>query len=380
MSRRRNIIWLCPGIEYDKPNTGGLQYNHIFLDALKQRFSGEYVESINLLPARAKLSWMWERIFLNIVYLKYLFRMKLTPDDLLIVDSGVNSQVILPIIAIRFFRKTPVLMTVFHLTFPLTTRKGFKRWLQCSFEKAFIRCATHIVTISQSTRSAILDILKSGEKESVHIEIVHPGLNKPNQGQRVIEKRDRAGILRMVTVGSCDDPRKGLDILLIALGSIIEVNFHLSIVGGYSDDNSFHKYLLELVDRYKLNGSVEFLGRISNESLVDVLCQSDLFVFPSLWEGYGIALAEAMSYGLPIISTDTGAIPELVINGKNGILVPPGDTSALAKAILLLTSNQSLRITFGRNNFVDSHKFKDWREVGQLLADHVESILNLGVR
>jgi len=267
-------------------------------------------------------------------------------------------------------------MTIFHLGFPLTTRKGLKKWVQAFCEKACIRLATHIVTISQSTKTEVLTVLGARRSSRVSIKIVHPGLNKPDPAILLARERKRSGTLRMITVGSCNDPRKGLDILLMALGGMAGENFHLSLVGGYNSDDPYHGYLQGLIERYDLTGKVEFLGRVSDERLSELLQQKDLFVFPSLWEGYGIALAEAMSYGLPIVSTDTGAIPELVTHGVNGILVPPRDPQALRQALQSFLAAPSLGILFSQNNLMAARKFKDWCEVGVELADHVETILH----
>jgi len=375
MTNVNRIIWLCPGIEYNEPKTGGMYFNYIFLNSLKCRFTRSRVKAVNLLSKKAGYSWLKERIYLNFAYLMFLFREDLRDGDLVVVDSGANSQVLLPILITRLIWRRPVLMTVFHLSFPLTVRRGLGKWVQAFCEKACIRLATHVVTISQSTKAAVSAVLGERRSSQVDVEIFHPGLNKPDPEIVIARGRRQSEKLQMITVGSCNDPRKGLDILLMALGGMAGDDFHLTLVGGYNSDDPYYCYLQKLIERFGLVEKVEFLGRVSDGRLAKLLQQKDLFVFPSLWEGYGIALGEAMSYGLPIVATDTGAIPELVTHGVNGILVPPRDPQALRQAIQSFLADSSFGSLFSQNNLMAARRFKKWPKVGVDLADHVEAIL-----
>jgi len=91
--------------------------------------------------------------------------------------------------------------------------------------------------------------------------------------------------------------------------------------------------------------AVRFLGwRPDVASVIDAC---DIFCLPSLNEGMGKAIVEAMVMGKPVIASDVGGIPDLVIPGENGILVPPGDSNALAKAILNLRDHPEVRVKMG---------------------------------
>ncbi len=92
-------------------------------------------------------------------------------------------------------------------------------------------------------------------------------------------------------------------------------------------------------------GAVRFLGWRSDVASVVDAC--DIFCLPSLNEGMGKAIVEAMAMGKPVIASDVGGIPDLVIPGENGILVPPGDSNALAKAILNLRDHPEVRVKMG---------------------------------
>jgi glycosyltransferase involved in cell wall biosynthesis len=103
-----------------------------------------------------------------------------------------------------------------------------------------------------------------------------------------------------------------------------------------------------LVEQFRLSGRVKFTGWLQAERKRTTLAGATIFVLPSFVEGMPMALLEAMSYGLPVIATPVGGVPEIVTHGHDGILVPPGDVEALAAAIARLTNDPELRQRLGR--------------------------------
>lgn len=103
-----------------------------------------------------------------------------------------------------------------------------------------------------------------------------------------------------------------------------------------------------LVKELSLEKKITFLGWINAQQRDDVLQIADIFLLPSYNEGLPMAILEAMGWGLPIITTPVGGIPEVVISEKNGLLVNPGDVQQLSAAIGLLVENESLRLSMGR--------------------------------
>jgi glycosyltransferase involved in cell wall biosynthesis len=122
----------------------------------------------------------------------------------------------------------------------------------------------------------------------------------------------------------------------------------------------------ELIQTSYLSDYVETLGWISGEQKIKLLEDSDLFVLPSYNEGLPMAILEAMDYGLPIISTPVGGIPEVVENGVNGFLVKPGDISKLADALEKLICNYELRVEMGMRN---QKKIREQFDLDVLLKD-----------
>lgn len=102
-----------------------------------------------------------------------------------------------------------------------------------------------------------------------------------------------------------------------------------------------------LVENLNLTEHITFLGWVNSAQRDELLAKADVFILPSYNEGLPLAILEAMSWGLPVISTPVGGIPELVIPGQNGLLVNPGHIEELSAAMQLLIENGSLRRSLG---------------------------------
>jgi glycosyltransferase involved in cell wall biosynthesis len=153
--------------------------------------------------------------------------------------------------------------------------------------------------------------------------------------------------LVLLTVGRVS-PQKGLIYAIRAL-PVIRRSYptaHLLSVGGAADAAWLARVKAE-VSALGLTGWVHLLG--ARRDIPDLLQCCDLFVFPSLYEGMGIALAEAMAAGRAVVASGTGPIPELVRHGVDGWLVPPADPESLAEGICALLADPDRREALGRS-------------------------------
>ncbi len=120
------------------------------------------------------------------------------------------------------------------------------------------------------------------------------------------------------------------------------------------------------VKSHDLEDIVSFTGMVSGENKAKLLLDSDLFVFPPISkEGQPMVLLEAMVTGLPIITTDQGAIRETIVDGENGFIVPAGDAEAIAEKIILLLRDESLRLQMAqasRERFFSHYTLERWEE------------------
>lgn len=178
----------------------------------------------------------------------------------------------------------------------------------------------------------------------------------------------------VITFAGVLDQRKGVETLLnafrLALGKTPEI--HLVMVGmGPLED-----FTRQFVKEYDIEQHVTFMPWLPNKQLPAVFNASDIFIYPSEpyggWEEqFGYSMAEAMSSGLPVISTKSGSIEELVTDGKSGILVEPRNKEALHRAIIALWRDKQLRISMGqagRKHIVENFSHK-------IIADKLEKFL-----
>jgi glycosyltransferase involved in cell wall biosynthesis len=142
-------------------------------------------------------------------------------------------------------------------------------------------------------------------------------------------------------------PQKGLIYALRALPEILKRFPAVQLLSvGATTDPAWHKQLereaaaLGVADRFHLLGA--------RRDVIDFLRACDVFIFPSLYEGLGIALIEAMAAGCACVASSAGPIPEVVTDGQDGLLVPPADPQAIAAAVCQLLADESLRARLGK--------------------------------
>jgi glycosyltransferase involved in cell wall biosynthesis len=105
--------------------------------------------------------------------------------------------------------------------------------------------------------------------------------------------------------------------------------------------------LVQQADQLCITNEVRFLGAFDRKNLHTILTGTDIFILPSLSEGLGLAIVEAMAYSKPVVATSVGGIPEVVEHQKTGLLVPPGQPDRLAAALLTLIEDEPLRLRMG---------------------------------
>src|SRR5215216_563322 len=133
-------------------------------------------------------------------------------------------------------------------------------------------------------------------------------------------------------------PQKGVGTLVAAAGLLKHPSAQVILVG----DGPERKALQREAKRIGVGDRVRFEGFVAHERLPAVLAHAYLLVLPSIYEELGTVLLEAMQVGLPIVASKTGGIPDVIEDGVNGMLVPPGDPEALVRAIDLLLANRDL--------------------------------------
>lgn len=133
--------------------------------------------------------------------------------------------------------------------------------------------------------------------------------------------------------------------------------------------------LQNIIKEQDLSNVIKFEGWVSGKKKIELLNNADIFILPSYTEGLPISILEAMSYSLPIISTNVGGIPEVINNGENGFLVTPGDKKGFFCSIMKLSKDKALREKMGEASYqMIQPYFPD--NVSEKLASIYNALLN----
>ena len=240
---------------------------------------------------------------------------------------------------------TPLITTIHHpITFDrdiavnhapsLGLRLLIRRWHHfLNMQTKVAARLPHIITVSENSRS---DIQAAFNTAPQNIDVVPNGIDTQLYTPRPHIPRQPGCI---ITTASADQPLKGTQYLVPAIAQLRKhiPGLKLIFIGKPKPDGTTARLMRE----HGLTDCIEFIHGISNEQLVDLYARSSIAVVPSEYEGFGLPAAEAMSCGVPLVSTDGGALAEVV--GDAGLIVPRADAAALASAMQQLLGDDSLR-------------------------------------
>ncbi|MBT8139451.1 MAG: glycosyltransferase family 4 protein [Gammaproteobacteria bacterium] len=233
-------------------------------------------------------------------------------------------------------------------------------------QKKVARKLKHVVTVSEQSQQ---DIAEAFHRPAERTPIMYNGIDT-DTFHRIpgIAREDKL----LITTASADQPLKGLRYLLKAVAKLraaAHPELRLLVIGKLKQGGSTAR----LLKRLKLQDAVSFVSGISTEALVEHYNRACLAVTPSLYEGFGLPAGEAMACETPVISSDGGALPEVV--GDAGYLVRAGDSEALARAIDELLADEQQRNNMaaaGRARIVAQFS---WREKARRLTHYYHSII-----
>ncbi|WP_417770382.1 glycosyltransferase family 4 protein, partial [Stappia sp.] len=175
-------------------------------------------------------------------------------------------------------------------------------------ERAALALARHVVTTSHATAAALAGGFKV---PSGKITVLEPGLTVQCVKDRSPCDHDDGGPLRLLAVGSLI-PRKDYPTLLAAIARLSDRALRLDIVGSAAFDPACAAGIEAEIGRLGLGARVRLHGALEREALDALYAQADIFTLTTLYEGYGMAFAEAMAHGLPVIATGEGAVRDTV--------------------------------------------------------------------
>ncbi|HOT46379.1 MAG TPA: glycosyltransferase family 4 protein [Spirochaetota bacterium] len=208
----------------------------------------------------------------------------------------------------------------------------------------------HIITVSEDSKKMIRrDFGVPLEKQTVVYNGIDRSVFRPLPGV----KKKKGNI---IFVGNVEDGKKGFAYLLKAMPRIDRRVTVTAVEGGAPH----HKVTDRLMEKFGLEGRVRFTGKTTTEDLVRLYSESELAIVPSVYEGFGLPAAEAMACGVPVVSSDGGALPEVV--GDAGVVVPARDESALADAVNALIADPRRMHVLGEAGIERVKKHFNWEK------------------
>jgi len=274
-------------------------------------------------------------------------------------------------------REMPVTTTIHH---PMTvdrrlavqsTRSFIKkvkalRWYSfIGMQKMVARRMPAIITVSESSKIDISREFKIPESKFRTIPI---GIDMENFYPLDHIKKIPG---RLIVTNSADTPLKGLYHLLHALSRIIKKReVSLTVIGSPKKDGGIEK----LVKKLDLGRHIEFTGRIDHHRFVREYARAQIAVVPSMYEGFGLPVGEAMACRIPVISTTGGALPEVA--GDAAKLVPPGDAGALEKAIIQLLDDPKERERLAQKGYERVTSEFTWEKTAMRTAAVYQEVID----
>ena len=275
-----------------------------------------------------------------------------------------------------FQKKVPLVTTIHHpiskdLKYELQSIDSiFLKLLKIrwhSFLKMQIYVAKRLKKIIVPSFSSKKNIEEDFKVKNKNMSVILNGIDSsiffPDQEKTV--KR------RLVTIASADVPLKGLDFLLEAFARLLNhfSDLELYVIGSFSKGGHTDRKIKNL----KIEKKVFFKNDLGFDEVREIYCSADIVVVPSLYEGFGFAVGEAMACKKAVVTTNGGAIPEVI--GDCGIVVEAGSSEQLEKGILKLFKDENLKNELAQKGYQRAMDQLSWMKVASLVTDVYEDAI-----
>ena len=290
-------------------------------------------------------------------------------ESLLTLEPGLPVVIdglafgVLPEVAAQLRQRHPLIALVHH---PLAFETGLSAEQSAHFKDTERRALAHASGVVVTSPATLHDVVEHFAVPRQSITSILPGTDRVVKVSRPTVQ----GPLQLLAVGSVVK-RKGFDILLPALAQLSALSWHLTIAGDLTRDAEAVAQLHRDLDRFDLSSRVRVLGAIDSAQLQMLFGQADVFVLASRFEGYGMAYAEALAHGLPVIGTTAGAIPDTV-PATAGLLAEPGDVNSLLNALRQIIQDQALRKSLSQGALLAAAQQPSWADCARLFEEVVE--------
>lgn len=281
-------------------------------------------------------------------------------DEALVLIDGLALGA-MPDVAAREARRLRLVALVHH---PLAAETGLSPEAARRFadsERAALAAVRRVIVTSRTTAASLHAYAVPADR----VAVVEPGTERVPAAAG-----SQSSTVELLCVATLT-PRKGHETLFRALATIDTLRWHLTCAGGVDRDPATSARLQTLLRELNLEDRVSLAGEQDEAALAALYHHADVFVLPTEYEGYGMAVAEAIARGLPVISTPTGAIPQIVTKDA-GVLVPPGDVDALADVLARIIGDPRERQRLAREAVLVRDRLPSWRVAALTMAAALE--------
>jgi glycosyltransferase involved in cell wall biosynthesis len=251
----------------------------------------------------------------------------------------------------------PIVALVHH---PLGFESGLspdQRSILLASEAAALAVASRVIVTSPRIARLLASAFTVPPER---IRVAEPGVEPAARAQGT------GSPVQLLAVGAVS-PRKGHDILVEALSGLKDLDWRLRIAGSLDRDPGTVRNLRRGVAAKGLGDRIALAGAVPASALDRLYRTADVFVSASLFEGYGMALAEAMAHGLPLVASTGGAAAETVADGA-GLKVPPNDVDALRDALRRLITQPHLRRDLSKGSWAAGQRLPCWGKTAATVA------------
>lgn len=271
-----------------------------------------------------------------------------------------------------FGKKIAIVHDMAYKAYPETVREKTRKFLELSLSRTCEQ-ADKIITISQFSKSEIIHYLQISSDK---IEVIPLGVDKnyyhSNYTKNDIEKIKKKYNINFeyfLYLGTIE-PRKNIERLIIAYKDLYEQKHEIPKLILVGKKGWLYDKIFSTVEQLKLQDMIVFLGYIDIEDMPKLIKGAIAFVFPSLYEGFGLPPLEAMACGTPVITSNVSSLPEVV--GEAGLLVNPFDINSIKEAMMRIVVEPDLRNELRGAGFIQAEKFS-WKKT----AKRIEQIIDM---
>ena len=291
--------------------------------------------------------------------------------DILLDNQSLSSSLL------KIQKEFPLVVTIHH---PITrdhklemdNAKNWKERLSSNRWHNFLpmqkRTASklqNIICVSQSSKE---DVIAEFNVKEERITVIPNGIDienfKPSSDSKTLD-------FKIVTTASSDIPLKGLRHLILALPRVLREYplTRLTVIGKSPKKSKLNK----LIDDLNLEDKITFKSGISENEIVDIYHDSDIAVIPSLYEGFGFGAGEAMACGIPLISTDSGGLKQVI--GESALKIEPGSVQQIEESIIKLFNEEETRNELSKKGRERMEELFDWEIAAKAYINLFEGLI-----